>query len=559
MDDQKKVGVFESLVRSERNGISRREFLRRGLALGLSLPAASGVIATVLGAPVRVFAQDAAATKGGQGTLVVEQSGDPVSFNPNYTIDDFGYPIAFNTHSMLVTLSQDVEVIPDIAESWETSEDGLTITFHLVQNAKWHDGTPVTSADVKWTYEKIVSTEGAPGRDNLIMLESVDTPDDYTAVFNLSSPSSQFLGFLAWYATFLLPKHLYEGTDWSTNPVNQTPIGSGPFKFVEYVAGDHITLEANPDYFGEGPYMDRIVYRIIPDAATLEQAILNDEVDVDISGLFPTDSLANVEADGRFTTVEKVYASNFYIVFNHGRDITGNIEVRRAIGEAIDRAQIVERGLSGAGTPVNTYYTPVISWANNSDATAPDYDPENSKALLDEAGYPVQADGYRFKLSFPYLAFGDAWRSIAQVIQAQLREVGIDSELVELEPSAWNARVATDDNYDITYLAGFLGPGPGALKNRYGTGGGINFWHYSNVEVDKLLDEAASEPNAEEATAKYKQVQALLAEDIASIPFSGAATTFVYRKEISGLPVPGDAAGDILGFGNFALVQRASS
>ena len=564
MDQPKKVQEFEAFVRSERKGLSRRDFLRHGLALGLSIPAASGVIATILGAPARVFAQDATeaatemAAKGGQGTLVAEQSGDPVSFNPDYTIDDYGYPIAFNTHSMLVTLNQGVEVVPDLAETWETSDDGLQITFHLVKNAMWHDGKPVTSADVKWTYEKIVATEGAPGRDNMVMLDHINTPDDYTAVFVLKTPSSQFLGFLAWYATFVLPKHLYDGTDWSTNPVNQKPIGSGPFKFVEYVSGDHVTLEANPDYYAEGPYLDRVVYRIIPDAATLEQAMLNDEVDVDISGIFPTDSLPNIEKDGRFTTVPKVYASNLYLVFNFGREITGKLEVRKAIGEAINRAEIIERGLSGAGSPVNTYYTPVIAWANNTDATAPDFNIEDSKKLLDAAGYPVKADGYRFKLSFPYLAFGDAWRSTAQVIQAQLRAVGIDTDLVELEPSAWNARVSTDDNYDISYLGGFLGPGPGALKNRYGTGGGINFWHYSNADVDKLLDEAASDPSADDATAKYKQVQALLAKDIASIPFSGAATTFVYRKELSGFSVPGDPVGDILGFGNFARVQRAA-
>src|SRR3954453_6439503 len=133
MDDAKKVQEFESLVRSQRKGMSRRDFLKTGLGLGLSIPAASGVIATILGAPARVFAQDAteAAAKGGQGTLVVEQSGDPVSFNPDYTVDDYGYGVAFNTHSMLVTLNQGVEVVPDLAESWEVSDDGLTITFHL--------------------------------------------------------------------------------------------------------------------------------------------------------------------------------------------------------------------------------------------------------------------------------------------------------------------------------------------------------------------------------------------------------------------------------------------
>ncbi|HVU14352.1 MAG TPA: ABC transporter substrate-binding protein, partial [Phototrophicaceae bacterium] len=362
-----------------------------------------------------------------------------------------------------------------------------------------------------------------------------------------------------WYATFVLPKHIYDGTDWTTNPANQKPIGSGPFKFVEYVSGDHITLEANMDYYGEGPYLDRVVYQIIPDAATLDQAMLNDEVDVDLTGLFPQDSVADIQADGRFNTVEKVFASNYYITFNFSRKITGDIKVRQAIGEAIDRQQLIDRGLSGLGSVVNTYYTPVIAWANNTDAHAPDMNIDDAKKILDDAGYPVQSNGYRFQLSFPYLNYGDAWGSMAQVIQAQLRAVGIDTDLVQLEPSAWNARVGTQSDFDITYLGGFLGPGPGALKNRYGTGGGINFWHYSNPDVDKLLDEAAADPSIDDATAKYKQVQAILAKDIASIPFAGAAATYVWRKELSGFPIPGDPVGGILGAYNYARVQRSGS
>lgn len=559
MDHPQKVQEFETLVRQKRGGMSRRDFLKAGLSLGLSIPAASGVIATVLGAPQLASAAPARQAKGGMGTLVVEQAGDPISFNPNNTVDDNLYlGPAFNLYSMLVCLSQNYDVIPDLATSWETSEDGLQTTFHLVQNAKWHDGEPVTSADVKWTYEKIVSTEGAPGRDNLAVLDHVETPDDYTAVFVFKQPSSQFMGFLAWYATFVLPKHIYDGTDWSTNPANQNPIGSGPFKFVEYASADHITIEANPDYYGEGPYFDRIVYRIIPDPGTLEQALLNDEIDYDAWGLVAADSIPSFEADDRFKVVHKVYPSVYYLTFNFGREITGNIKVRQAIGMALDRAVIIERGLSGAGDPVDTYYTPVIGWANNEEAKAPAFDPEGAKALLDEAGYPVKDDGYRFKLVFPYFAFGDAWRSTAQVIQAELRDIGIDTELVELEIAAWNTRVDENDDYDISMLDGFFGPGPGNLRNRYGTGGGINYWHYSNEEVDKLLNEGDVAVDQATQAEKYKAIQALLAADVASIPLSAYAGAYVFRAELSGIPLPGDPAGEKVGFYNFALVKRNS-
>ncbi|MCX9080210.1 MAG: ABC transporter substrate-binding protein, partial [Candidatus Methanoperedens sp.] len=334
-------------------------------------------------------------------------------------------------------------------------------------------------------------------------------------------------------------------------------VGSGPFKFVEYAAADHITLEANLDYYGEGPYVDRVVYRIIPDPGTLEQAFLNDEVDVDLWGLVAADSIPSFEADGRFTIVNKVFPSVYYITFNFGREITGNIQVREAIGKAINREVIVERGLSGAGSPVDTYYTPVIAWANNDEAKAPAFDPEGAQALLDEAGYPVQADGFRFKLVFPYFAFGDSWRNTAQVIQAQLRDVGIDTELVELEIAAWNTRVDENDDYDISMLNGFFGPGPGNLRNRYGTNGGINYWHYSNAEVDQLLAEGDQAVDVETQTEKYHAIQAILAEEIASIPLSAYAGNYVYRSELSGVPLPGDPAGERVGFGNLTLVQRS--
>src|SRR5690349_19924381 len=210
MDQPKKVQQFEALVRSNKSGMSRRDFLKAGLSLGLSIPAASGVIATVLGAPMLASAAPARQDKGGQGTLVVEQAGDPISFNPNFPPDDNLYiGPAFNLFSMLVCLNSNYDIIPDLATSWETSEDGLSITFHMVENAKWHDGTPVTSADVKWSYEKIVNTEGVFSRDNLVALDHIETPDDYTAVFILKEPSSQFLGFLAWYNTYVLPAHIY--------------------------------------------------------------------------------------------------------------------------------------------------------------------------------------------------------------------------------------------------------------------------------------------------------------------------------------------------------------
>jgi peptide/nickel transport system substrate-binding protein len=574
MNHDPKAEQFVEFVRAQQGRpLSRREFIRRALALGISLPAAIGALSACGTAPAATptaaalpaalpapAATPAAASLApaaqqagdGLGTLVTVAGGDPKSFNPNFQIDQFAWEAQNAIFSMLVTLDWDYNIVGDLAQRWSTSDDGLRLTFELRDNAKWHDGKPVTAADVKWTFEKIAAEPTAFASQYLDVLDRVETPDDATAVFVLKKPAAPLLGFLAWYATFVMPKHIYDGTDWATNPANQHPIGSGPFKFVEHKPGELIRLDNNPDYYGEGPYLDGLVIRIIPDSSSALQAFRNGEVD---SLMFFTPPLAEVpalEQDPAVKVVRYTYPNIYYLGCNLNRPSLSDLRVRQAISMGVDRPEIVERALSGFGAPESHFYTPAIAWALNQEARAPGRDPDQAARLLDQAGLQPDSDGTRMKLVLPYPYLGDEWRNIAQVIKAQLKTIGIAVELVELEAAAWQERLGKGD-FDLSLLDGSHGPDPANLRSRYASDGTLQFWHYKNAEVDRLLESAEQLTTQAARAEQYKQVQALLAGDLPTIPLCNLVSPLVYSARLAGMPVA-DGRGKVGQF-NYTLVK----
>ncbi len=519
----------------EEHGVDRRTFLARAAMLG-----AAGVAGVKLNT-YRANAQSPVASpismgpKGGDGTLVVSQSGDPLSFNPNFQADDNSFVATLNLYDMLVMLDASYAVLPALGQSWETSDDGLTVTFHLVEGATWHDGEPVTSADVKYTFDTIRGDTAAIASAFLSPIVSIDTPDDATVVLNLSAPSPSMIPFLGWYGTEILPAHIYEGTDWTTNPANQAPIGSGPFKFVSYEPGSRIELEANLDYWGEGPYIDSLVMSIIPDANTALQALLNGEVDV-LTSNPPISQVATLqETEGIEVTIQPI-PSFYYIAMNFKQEITANVDVRRGISQAINRQQIVDLALGGYPEVATTFYPPSIAWAANTspEAEVPQYDPAAAAASFDTAGYPA-TDGARFKLVFPYFTDIAEYSDIATIIAQNLKDVDVDCELVALEFNTWNDRFTAAD-FDITLLGGLWGPDPNGLVIRVGTDGGINPFGYSNPDVDALLAEAAGTVDQDARAELYFQVQEILAQDVPVAPLATVVLFYPHLSTVSGLP-----------------------
>lgn len=532
------------------HGIDRRDFLIRA-----GLLSASGVVGLKLNT-YRAGAQspEAGGPKGGQGTLVVSQSGDPLSFNPNYQADDNIFVPGLNIYDTLVALDSTYNTIPALAQTWEVAEDGLTLTFHLVEGATWHDGEPVTSADVKYTFDTIRGDAAAPANAFFTSVASIDTPDDATVVLNMSAPAPSLIAFMGWYGTAILPAHVYEGTDWTTNPANQAPVGSGPFKFASYAAGSSIDLDANLDYWGEGPYVDKLVFSIIPDSNTALQALLNGEVDVLTTNppLSQIETLQNTEG---IEVIVNPIPSFYYLTMNNDREFTSNVDVRRGISMAINRQQIVDLALGGYAEPATTFYPTSIEWAANTspEAQVPQYDPEAAAAAFDAAGYPV-VDGTRFKLVFPFFTDAPEYPDIATIVGQNLGDVNVDVELVALEINAWVERIDSGD-FDLGLLGGLWGPDPENLKLRVGTDGGVNGFNYSNPEVDALLEQGSTTVDQDERAAIYFQVQEILAQDVPIAPLATVVLFYPHLDTISGLPWD-DGIGKV-GLNRFNITQIA--
>jgi peptide/nickel transport system substrate-binding protein len=488
------------------------------------------------------------------GTAILALSGEPQSFQPNYQADDYLFPIACNIYSNLFVLDNDFNVIPDLAVGYDVADDGLSITIPLQPLATWHDGTPVTSADVKYTLEQIAADTSATSSALISALTSVETPDDHTAVLQLSRPSASIIGFLAWYGVAILPAHIYDGTDWTTNEANQAPIGSGPFKFVSYEPGASVELEANTEYFGEGPYLERLRYSIIPDPNTQVQSLLNGEIDF-VDGV-PNAQVVSFEGNAEYRIAPKIYPSPLYFGFNLNHEPLGNVDVRRAIGMAIDRDQIVATALSGYGSPENRYYPSVIEWASNPDATAPAFDIDGANALLDTAGFPLDGDS-RFPLTL-YLFTG--WQELADtatVLKEQLAAIGVSVELVLLEIASWQDQVTAGES-DLGMLGGFQGPDPANLAIRWGTGTELNMWGYSNPAFDELLVEGDSAATQEERAEKYFAAQAILAEDIPGILLALQTSYAGFTSRLTGVWLdPDDPAANLVGMNSFSLAKLA--
>jgi len=489
------------------------------------------------------------------GTLIVAHGGDPMSFNPCAKTDDFAYAINQNLFNKLVTLDIDYAVVPDLAKELPTvSGDGKQVTFKLHENVKWHDGTALTSADVKWTLEAILEHNGS-ARANLVAIDKVEAPDAHTVVLHLKQPDAALLGFLAWYGTFIMPKHLYEGTDWLENPVNLDPVGTGPFKFVRFLRDDHVELAANPNYFKGAPYLDKVFFKIIPDANTALQAFLNKEVDL-LGTRPPLTELDKLKATAGVEVQIRPTPSRYYISFNMGKGHFADLKVRQAVQYAVDSQKVVDLALKGIGGVSEYYYTPAIEWAVNTDVKAPAFDIAKAKALLDEAGKTAGTDGLRFKTTLPYFS-GQEWKDIGTVIKDCLKEVGIEVVLQELEIGAWIEKCVVNQDFEITILNGFQGPDPSNLRTRFGTNGNLNVNQYSNEVVDEHLALGASKSTPAERAEHYKKVQEILHQELPMHPVGEVAAVNTFRTYLKGLPWT-EALGKVT-FSDFSLTWRTDT
>ena len=494
---------------------------------------------------VLVMGSLAACTSGGGGgeggepaaeagsTLVLQMYGDIMSFNPDTLSDDNFYAAAQNVYQRLAKLDANTNVIPDLAESWDYSADGQTITFHLAEGAMWHDGEPVTAEDVEYTFEYIRDNDTCVLNYALQTVDDIEAVDEHTAVFHLSAPDMAFVSNLSWYGCFVLPKHILEASGWDANMAE--PVGSGPYKFKEYNTGVSLVLEANEDFYGGAPAIKTIVYSIVPDDATALQALLNGELDWVTS--IPFNSIAGLEGDSTVRLVPNILPSPQRIVFNVENELVADVAVRKAIAMCIDREDIVEKAYNNV-YPVEYCSLPYMSWANNPDATYPAFDIEGASKVLEDAGYTKDADGYyvRGLTITAFESMGNA--DTAKLISANCEKAGIEMKPDMYEYNAWANKIEVEHSFAIELQGGFLGPDPSALGARVGTGGWASFG-YSNARVDELLAAGVAEPDESKRKVYYDEIQEILVEELPYVCIAEYASVEGCASNLKNVPMDG--------------------
>ncbi len=471
------------------------------------------------------------------GTLVVAGS-DPGPLNPAITSAGTTHPVTGQIFNGLVRLNRDYEPEPDLAESWEVSEDGTTYTFNLVQDATWHDGRPFTSADVRFTFEQVLLEEHPRTSVTLgPVLEGIETPDEHTVVFDLKEPYPPFLKLVDEDNGGILPKHIFEGTDPRTNPANNKPVGTGPFIFESEVQGDRITLVRNPNYFKEGkPYLDSIVFRIIPDPQAL-QAFLAGEVDV----FSPTpQDLQRLEDMPEVEIGEdenKYFATVIRLIPNLKREPFDDRRVRYAMAYAIDQEFIAKAVYPGVRVPATGPITRELEPFYTDNVMNFPRDLERAKALLDEAGLPAGPDGVRFRASFIY---DQGFARTADLLKQQLGEVGIALDLQQMEFQAWVQKLYLQKDFDLGYSQLTDAPHPDIGTKRAFTCDNIkpvpfsNGEQYCNPEVDALFAKAATEPDLDRQVELYEEIQRVLVEQMPVVFLVDGGGPSAYRGEFTG-------------------------
>ena len=493
------------------------------------------LVLVLVALPAVVAAQDTA-VRG--GTLVQAISADPPTLNPGTTTDTQAWSVMGKLFNGLTHLDSEYRSHPDLAESWDVSRDGLTYTFRLRRDVKWHDGKPLTSADVKFTYLEILAKYHPTGRLAYQVVQSIETPDPHTAVIRLKKPFGPMLFMTNLNSGPVLPKHLLEGKDIATAEFNRKPVGTGPFRIAEAVKGSHYVLERNPDYFKNGRlHLDRVVLRVMPNPASRVLAFEKGEVDVLYSFFLPREHAARLKTTPGIVFKDYMLFPEVITLFFNLKDTKafGDIRVRQAIAHAIDRQFIADKGYFGLSKPGISPIPSTLGWAHNPKVPLYAHDPAKAQALLDDAGFKAPE---RMVLRLAYDPANSAVNRAAEIVAQQLRAVGINVRQTPMERSLMIEKVFKQYEYDI-YVHNYTTYGDPAIgvTRAYDCGNirpapFVNVARYCNPKVDELFDAAATATDRAERAKHYAQAQELIVRDLPTIPLLEYGDTNVARPRV---------------------------
>ena len=509
----------------------------RGLAYGLAL------ISIV--APAISHAQQATPQRGGTLVMVVQPE-PPTLASYQSTAGPIGQ-VATKVYEGLLEYDFNLRPIPGLAQSWTMSPDGKTITFKLQEGVKFHDGQPFTSADVKFTVLDVLKKIHPRGINTFRAVETIETPDPHTAMFKLSAPAPYMLMALSGYESPMLPKHVFGTGDINNHSNANKPVGTGPYKFVEWQKGQYMRFDRNPDYWKKGrPYLDRIVARFVADGSTRAATLETQEAQIaGFSAVLPLD-VKRLQGLPPIAVTTKGYEMQSPIVeldFNTQKKPFDNVKVRQAVAYAIDRKFIIDNIWFGFGKPATGPISSNFKATGLYTADVRSYNEANgvemANKLLDEAGYRRGADGTRFEIVHDVTPYGEEWRRFGEYVQQQLGKLGIKVSLRYEDVPTWLRRVYTNYDFELTsnWIQTLADPviGVHRLYHSKSIKPGtvfVNGSRWSSPETDKLMDEATIETDPKKRAAFYHELQKKVVEASPLVYVLELDFTTVYNKKV---------------------------
>ena len=465
------------------------------------------------------------AAKPDSNTVVMIIENSPTNLDPRIGLDAQSERIDELLFDDLCTRDEHLNVQPGLAERWEVP-DPRTYVFHLRKGVKFHDGRPLTSRDVKWTFDsllqgKIRSTKAAAYR----LVDRIDAPDDYTLVFHLKEPFATLLWNVSDGAIGIVPYG-------SGEEMSRNPIGSGPFRFVSAEPDKEVTIERNDGYWGTRAHLERVRFAVIPDATTRALELRKGSADIAVTSL-TGDMVLALERESNLEVLRAPGTVLAYIAFNTRDPILKDVRVRQAVAYAIDRTPMIHYLLRDFARPAYSLLPPE-SWAYNGDVPHYDHSPERARQLLEQAGYPA-VNGVRFHLTLK-TSTDENPRLIAAVLQQQLRDVGIALDIRTFEFATFFSDI-TRGAYQLHSLRWVGGnEDPDIFEYVFHSAKfsphGANRTYYANPRVDALIDQARAELDQNARKQMYAEIQRILAEDSPYINLWYMDNVMVHTKRV---------------------------
>jgi peptide/nickel transport system substrate-binding protein len=473
------------------------------------------------------------------GTLIILGEHEISSLSPD---DDGPWVHSAMTAQIfdgLVRMDEMFEAAPELAESYDISDDGLEYTFQLRQGVLFQDGEPFNSDDVRYTYEFHLDPENATvGHGTVSTIESVEAPDEYTAILHFAEPDASFLAFGATFS--MLPEHYH--SEIGEDAFKSEPMGTGPFMVQEYRPAEYTSLVAFEDHWRGRPYLDELRMNIVPEGSVRALQIQTGEADSSVSPIGVEDNLELYD-DQSITSYRTLSVPVNHMALNHTHPALGVTEVRQAMMHAIDRDTILEDIFFGAAVKATANLSPGLDFWYNPDVKQYDYDPDLAREMLDEAGWVEGADGIRERdgerLHFVLTLISGLATTHAETLQQYLAQVGIDMEIREAPISAIQDGLRQGEGgIDATLWLWSYGGWTGEPDSRYTMHSeAFNNWNsWRNERIDELLAEGLRRTDPNDRKEVYDEIQEIVAEEVPMLFIAFPNLFHHFTPRVKGLP-----------------------